>query len=347
MARINLLTIHWGCSYGGTMQTYATLKTLRSLGHKVTLINLVHPKIKERKVKLTPGSLLSNVRNLQFHIFRFLHFGRQTKRMYSLDSSLLPKADYTIVGSDQVWNSDITTVIKDAYFLGFAKDTQRLSYASSFGKFEWEENESYTDRIKAELSGFKAVSVREETGVSICRNVFGVDAIQLLDPTLFLTDYSRLVRGGKSINQVFPFLLARRNNEHRKICSLVSDVLGLPQYHYNRYQSIFGRSPQKWLKLMKNSAFIITDSFHGLAFSLLFHKQFLVVCADKKKFARLQSLLAVVKLEDRFIQSYEDLMLRLDIIKEQIDYTSVDKLLEREREKTRNFLKLLDGKNEE
>lgn len=320
------------------MQTYATLKTLRALGHEVTLINLVHPKIRDNKVKLTLGYLLGNIRNLQFSIFRLLHFGKQTKMMYSLDPTLIPKADYTIVGSDQVWNSDITTKIKDAYFLGFAKDTQRLSYASSFGKYEWEEDEQYTARIKEELSGFKAVSVRETTGVSICKEIFGVDAIQLLDPTLFCLDYSELVRDNKPLKQIFSFLLINKSIENDKICSLVSKELAIPLYERNRFQSIFGRSPKNWLRLMKNSAFIITDSFHGLAFSLLFHKQFLVVCADKKKFTRLQSLLSLVKLEDRYIQSYEDLERRRSIIKNQIDYTLVDSFLDVEREKTRKFL---------
>lgn len=327
------------------MQTYATLKTLRALGHKVTLINLVHPKIRKKQVKLTPGYLLGNIRNLQFSIFRLFHFGKQTKIMYSLDSSLIPKADYTIVGSDQVWNSDITTVIKDAYFLGFAKDTQRLSYASSFGKYEWEEDEQYTARIKEELSGFKAVSVRETTGISICKDFFGVDAIQLLDPTLFCVDYSELVRRNRPLKQIFPFLLINKSIENDKICSLVSNELAIPLYQQNRFQRIFGRSPKNWLRLMKNSAFIITDSFHGLAFSLLFHKQFLVVCADKKKFARLQSLLSLVRLEDRYIQSFEDLERRRSIIKNQIDYASVDTFLEVEREKTRKFLNKVESIN--
>jgi hypothetical protein len=324
------------------MQTYATLKTLRDLGHEVTLINLVHPKIKHKKVKLTLSGLFSSVKSVQFSLFRFLYFGKRTKRLYAIDSNQIPKADFTIVGSDQVWNSDITTKLKQDYFLGFAKNTKRLSYASSFGKYNWEEDDSYTAKIKEELSGFKAVSVRENEGVSISKDVFGVDAVQLLDPTLFCSDYSELVHNKRPNNKIFPFLLVPNSQDNEAICNEVSKALNIPIYHPDWLQILIGSSPQSWLNRIKNSAFIITDSFHGLAFSILFHKQFLVVCADKKKFVRLQSLLSLVKLEDRYVQSYEDLTSRYDIITNPIDYTIVDAILDDERSKTRIFLNQLD-----
>lgn len=324
------------------MQTYATLKTLRALGHKVTLINLVHPKIRERRIRLAPDSLLSSVRTLQFHLFRFFYFGKQTKRMYSLDTRLIPKADYTIVGSDQVWNSDITTVIKDAYFLGFAKNTKRISYASSFGKYDWEEDEHYTKQVKDELSNFIAVSVRESSGSTICKNVFGVDAIQLLDPTLYWRDYSELVKSRKPIKEIFAFLLVNESEENRKICEYVAKMIGCPVFRPKILQRIFGKSPKSWLGRMHNSEYIITDSFHGLAFSLIFHKQFLILCADQNKFARLQSLLTLLGLEDRYIASYDDLIRRKAIVTKRINYETVDSILNKEREKTRTFLNHLN-----
>lgn len=339
MAKINLLTIHWGLSYGGTMQTYATLKTLRNLGHDVTLINLVHPNLKERKVKFTPKGLLNEVRTLQFVLFRFLHFGKRTKKMYYLNPNYIPEADYTVVGSDQVWNSDITTKIKLSYFLDFAKKTKRLSYASSFGKYEWEEDKEYTTKVKSELTDFKAISVRDESGVKICKDVFGLNAIQLLDPTLMHSDYSELVNKNKHIKEIFAFLLNGKSEENVNICKMVSEELGIPVYHPSRIQKYFGCSPIAWLNRIKNSSFIITDSFHGLALSILFRKQFLVVCADKNKFARLHSLLHLIHYENRHVLSTQDLTSRKEIIFSQIDYEIVDVILTNEREKSMCFLK--------
>ena len=81
MARINLLTIHWGCSYGGTMQTYATVKTLQGLGHKVKVINLVHPKTKFKNNYRTKTSLNNLIREFQFYLFRRFSIGHFTKKI--------------------------------------------------------------------------------------------------------------------------------------------------------------------------------------------------------------------------------------------------------------------------
>ena len=337
MARINLLTIHWGCSYGGTMQTYATVKTLQGLGHKVKVINLVHPKTKFKNKYRTKTSLNNLIREFQFYLFRKFYIGHFTKKMYSIKSRLIPECDYTIVGSDQVWNSDITSTLKMSYFLDFETRSTKLSYASSFGKSTWKEEPAITSEVHKCLSSFKAISVRETTGVDICQNIFGVKATLLLDPTLIHANFDRLVKK-KPIHEVFPFLL-KKNAETNSICQLVSKELGLPLYSSNRYRQIFRRSPREWLNRIKNSDFIITDSFHGLAFSLLFHKHFIVLCANEQKFVRLKSLLNLLHLENRFIKSFNDLTKRESIINEKINYMAVDEILDIERQKAISFLK--------
>lgn len=336
MAKINLLTIHWGCSYGGTMQTYATIKILRQLGHEVVLINLIHPKSNNLFRNIRSISLF--IRIVQFSLFRYFYFGKTTNKMFSIEEKYLPKADYTIVGSDQVWNSDITTSLKASYFLDFVNEGQKISYASSFGKSDWTEDENYTNYIKKQLDEFKAVSVREESGLQICKNVFGIHAIQVIDPTLMHSNYDELIKSNKPIHEIFPFLLAKTNNS-KNICELVSNKLGIPLFSRNRIHNYFGRSPKEWLRRMKNSSYIITDSFHGLAFSIIFHKQFLVVCADVRKFTRLQSLLSLLHLEERFIKSPEDLANRIDIIQKVVDYNIIDSILDSERKKSLSFLK--------
>lgn len=319
------------------MQTYATVKTLQRLGHHVCVINLVHPKHNNSKRTLSPSVFLSRIRQLQFGLFRLFYIGHLTKRMYSINKKYIPECDYTIVGSDQVWNSDITSPISMPYFLDFAKKGTKLSYASSFGKSVWENDADYTEKVKELLSEFKAISVRESSGIAICHDVFKVEATQLLDPTLICGNYSELVKEGKIKKQVYPFLLVN-NESTKKISNLVSQELRIPLYEENKYRFYFKRSPKAWLNRMRNSAFIITDSFHGLAFSLLFHKPFIVVCADAKKFTRLQSLLQLVKLENRFVKSFDDLATRKDLLSDNINYVLVDRILEDERNKALSFL---------
>lgn len=339
MAKINLLTVHWGGSYGGTMQTYATLMILKELGHKVTLIDLNHPNQKFF-YKLThkrSTKLLWIINEVTFALFRLFHLGKKTRRMFSIENNTVPESDYTIVGSDQVWNGDITGPIQMSYFLNFEKNAKKLSFASSFGKFQWEENETITNEVKSNLKQFSAISVREESGVRICKEVFDVDAVQVLDPTLVYKNYDELLTKQQPIHQIYPFLL-NPSAETNQICQVVSREIGLQLYNPSRIKGLLSGGPKAWLNRMKASDFIITDSFHGLAFSLIFHKQFIVLCANEKKFARLESLLSLVNLSDRYVKSSRDLLARIDLLHRSIDFDEVDRILALERKKSIAFL---------
>ena len=337
MAKINLLTIHWGNSYGGTMQTYATIKLLKELGHDVTLINLIHPRLKNKLFKKHNTRFSWIIEDIQFSMFRLLHFGHMTKRMYSIKDSVIPDCDVTIVGSDQVWNSDITGPLQLSYFLDFVNRGDKLSFASSFGKFEWESDDETTKTVKNYLLKFKAISVREESGVSICKDVFDTDAVLVLDPTLVYGKYDDIIKDNKPRHTILTFLL-KPNKNTKAICKMVSNEIKLPLYSPHRIIRSILLGPNSWLKRMKNSDFIITDSFHGLAFSLIFHKNFIVLCADDKKFARLHSLLSLVHLEDRYVQSIDDLSKRLSLVHNDINYEEVDKILSEKRRESIEFL---------
>ena len=319
------------------MQTYATIKTLRQLGHDVTLINLVHPKSEFKNKYVDYRSLFSLVKIFQFYLFRKRFFGKSTKKMHEFTGAL-PKADYTIVGSDQVWNGQITTQLRSHYFLDFVTEGKKIAYASSFGRSIWIEDQNYTDHVKSWLSDFEAISVREETGVEICSKVFGVNAERVIDPTLMHTSYKELIKSEKPIHRVYRFLFIN-NDTTNSICGYVSNRLGIPLYSSSLYEDVFKCSPIDWLNRIKNSDFIITDSFHGLAFSIIFHKRFIVLCADKSKFTRLQTLLCLLGLEDRYVKDLNDILIRNHIIDSSIDYTKVDNILDNERNRSLLFLK--------
>lgn len=341
MARVNLLTIHWGCSFGGTLQTFATVKTLQDLGHDVKVINLVHPKTKFfhriKKRHSLPALLYDFNMNLRFFHFQRHHIGHFTRKMYNIHGPYIPPCDFTIVGSDQVWNEDITTPLELTYFLDFVKKGEKIAYASSFGKFHWEGSSSYTKTVKELLGKFKSISVREESAVQICKSVFGVDAIHILDPTLVWGNYDKLLKVQTGSHYIYSFLF-KNDEETKTVCNTISRELELSIFKPTKVQSFTDASPRGWLNRMRNADFIITDSFHGLAFSIIFHKNFIVLCADKKKFARLLSLLKLVHLEDRFVSSLKDLLSRINLLKENINYSEVDKILLKERQKALSFL---------
>lgn len=241
------------------------------------------------------------------------------------------------MGSDQVWNRDITGCFGNAFYLDFVCGTRKVALSSSFGKEKWEESDEYTEDVKNLLSQFSAISVRESTGVTILNSVFGLKAINLPDPTLGYGKFDNLVLNHKPLHQVFSFLLLEDSSAKQK-ANHIADILGLPLFQHTTITCRLQNGPKHWLTRIKNSEFIITDSFHGLALSLIFNKQFFVFCASEKKFTRLRSLLKLLSLEDRYIESIEDFDNRKDSLLKPIDYTHVNAVLKNEQERYHMFI---------
>lgn len=273
MAKINLLTIHYGRSYGAVMQTYATCRLLEELGHDVTVINIIHPKL--RSFYKSPGNLKHIIKEWQFYRFKKNFFSKMTVKTYSMEKQRLPNADYTIVGSDQVWNRDITGQFGKSFYLDFVPENQkRVAFCSSFGKAIWNEDESYTKEIKTELEKFYAISIREKSGVEIMKDVFGIDSVNLQDPTICYGRFEDLILNDKKTDCIFPFLL-NPSEEAKERVSFIAKELSTLLYRNNRRRVYLFSGPRYWLTNIHNAKYVITDSFHGLALSTLFHKQFL------------------------------------------------------------------------
>ena len=337
MAKINLLTIHYGKCYGAVMQTYATCRLLEEAGHDVTVINIVHPRLKNHYISFR--KLASIITEWQFYLFKKRYFSKMTSKTYSIDDQKLPDADYTIVGSDQVWTRDITGDFGNAFFLDFVPENQkRIAFCSSFGKSMWEESAGYTNSVRKELENFSAISVREKSGQNILNEIFGIHGICLQDPTIGYGEFDRLILNDKSQNCIFPFLL-NLSSEAKKKAQLLAKELSCPLYFPNRLKACLFRGPRRWLTNIHNSKYVITDSFHGLALSIIFHKNFFVFCADSKKFTRLLSLLELVGLENRYIKSEEDFLNRKNELLIPIDYKTVDNILRQKKDEFRQFIR--------
>ena len=336
MAKINLLTIHYGRCYGAVMQTYATCKLLEEAGHDVTVINIIHPKL--RNIYKSISKWRDIVREWQFYRFKKKYFSKMTVKTYSIEEQKFPDADYTIVGSDQVWNRDITDIFGKAFYLDFVPEKQkRVALCSSFGKAVWSEDEKYTNELKKKFEKFHAISIREKSGVKIMKNTFGLEATNLQDPTLSYGDFEGLILNENEKNQIFTFLLNQSPEANAK-AAFLSKELSTPLYKRSRKNLYLLSGPRHWLTNIHNSKYVITDSFHGLALSILFHKQFFVFCADPMKFTRLQSVLELLGLQNRFVQSKEDFANRKDELLEPIDYNIVEEILKREQKKSRDFI---------
>lgn len=334
MAKINLLTIHWGMSYGAIMQTYATCKLLEESGHNVSVINIVHPKQKIFYTNIR--AFFCFFMDAQFSFFKRRYFPSLTPKMYRIDLQYLKTADYIIVGSDQTWNRDITSPLELNYFVDFAPNVKKVSLSSSFGKFNWSEDEEYTNRVKELLHRFDALSVREDSGKDILKNCFGLESTVLVDPTLAYGKYDDLLLHQKPNNQIYTFFVNEKS-QYENIIEHISKDLNLSVFRHSKISYYLKNSPRHWLTYIKNSSVVITDSFHGVVFSVIFKKDFFVLCGDDKKFTRINYLLSSLGIKGRYIRSIEDYESRKNTFAP-IDYTLIDCILRDERAKYRSFI---------
>lgn len=336
MAKVNLLTIHYGRCYGAVMQTFATCKMLEEAGHEVTVINIIHPKLK--KFFTTFNNIKQIVKEYQFYRFKRKYFSKMSTKTYSINNQKLPKADYTVVGSDQVWNRDITGTFDYAFYLDFVPNYQkRIALCSSFGKAEWNEDNDYTNSLKKEFEKFDAISIREKSGVDIMKRIFNIEAINLQDPTLCYGKFGGLILDKKEKNIVFPFLLNKSNEAKAKV-KFISDELNIPIYKETRINTYLQSGPRHWLTNIYNCKYVITDSFHGLALSILYKKEFFVFCADPNKFTRLQSLLELIGLQNRIINTSNYFKTHKEDLLKPIDYEKVYQIIKKEQDKAKQFI---------
>lgn len=346
MAKINLLTLHYSDNNGAVLQTYATCEILQRLGHEVTLINLKDSEVYKKFFRAKYHYRMIP-RYLRFQQFRNKYYAKQTPIMFKVDSSKIPPCDYTIIGSDQVWNPDITYPLQGyAYFLDFVNDSsKKIALASSFGKSEWDAT-AHTDRVKELLSDFTAISVRETSGVDICRDVFGVDAIVVVDPTVALNDFSYIIDPTPKPSHEIRFFLFKQTYSVAVIDYLIGKTgltgrnIGYDITVLQKYQQVkfWKQTPKDWLEGIRDAEIFLSDSFHGVACSIVLHKQFIALCADEKKFERIRSFLTLVHLENRIVLSLNDLKARYDELMTPIDYSVVDPILKQKQEEYFQFV---------
>lgn len=203
--------------------------------------------------------------------------------------------DAVIVGSDQVWRPKYSYRIKDK-FLDFCKkkkDLKRIAYAASFGVDSWEYSLKQTLACSRLAQKFDAISVREESGVKLCNEHFGVYATWVLDPTLLLTrdDYLLICKDIPSSSEKYLAVYVLDENEQvTKTYEKVAENLGLviKKFHADSKSTL---TVPEWLAMFRDASYVVTDSFHGTVFSIIFGKEFKCIYNEGRGSARFESLL--------------------------------------------------------
>lgn len=259
------------------------------------------------------------------------------------------------MGSDQIWRPIYIPPAwgedKTVAFLGFAREwnVKRYTYGASFGVDTWDFPRAYEPDYAALAQTFNAVSVREDSGVTLCRDHLGVDAVHVLDPTMLLPKehYVNLYKTA-STPQSNGTLLAYILDANPQITTLVEHIAhqrGLKPFSVNRKEPQQCHSPQdriypsveSWLRGFADAQFVVTDSFHGCVFSILFNKPFVTTSNINRGNARIESLLRMFGLENHLVHNVEEYDARTDYALASEVQTRLDRL----RIKSMDFLKQL------
>lgn len=346
--KVSLFTI-WGIgNFGAEMQTYATVKALRELGYEVNvarifLYDIERPSIRGRIAKFLQWILRAPC-NIKFSEF-WKKYIPKGKRYYSLDELRKdpPVADVYLVGSDQVWNPNICKGLIPVFLLDFAPNNiKRISYASSFGINKWIESDETTNLFKKNLRLFSAVGCREKTGCQILKEIFNIEATNVLDPTLLHHNYDEITAQVPQDDTLAYYPLENDPELEQNALSLAKK-LNLKAVNINQSNRIIKTvvydriGIEEWLSGIQKSTLVLTRSFHGVALSLVYQKQFIVV-NDNSVSSRITDLLEKLNLTSRYYTSYKE-MIKAEPWLEPINYNEVNKKLDEFRTISWNYLK--------
>lgn len=372
--KILILSQPIGGNYGGIIQAYALQSIITKIGVQAVTDNYINTqdniKYKLKKIKrIFHNIILRENRILMYD--KEIHKVLTAQTRYFIDAKLyicntrLNKKqldiqdiygfDTVVVGSDQVWRKPYSNIPE--YLLDFTKgmDIKRISYAASFGKDDLSE---YGDKLikksAALAKKFDAISVREDSGVDICNEYWGVKAQQHVDPTLLLEkdDYLKLIHEDinvlkKSDGQIFTYVLDSDKNKD-EIIDKVSSHLKMKTFDIMPPKPMTKKelrsNPDKfalphvtqWLKSFKDADFVITDSFHGSVFSIIFNKPFIAIGNKERGLTRFSSLLRLFNLEDRLVSNSNSV---LSITDSPINWKEVNEIKLREKKRGIKYLK--------
>ena len=338
--RIAILTQPLCSNYGGILQAYALQYTLNKLGHTSIIIEkqylqeanylkifLELPKRLITKYILKIRKyIFSENKNNKHQIERrkytnsFIKRYIQNEFVSNYNSINLSKFDAFVVGSDQVWRPLYNWGNIDKMYLSFIpkeSNIKRLAYAASFGTREWEYTDDQTTTCTELLSQFDGVSVRESCGVELCdKYLKRDDAVCVLDPTLLLDrgEYKNLCTDIPAIdhNTLCAYILDLNDGIKQRL-KIIANEKGLKLKIVSADNNCTLTVPE-WIAMFRDAKCIITDSFHGTVFSIIFNKEFYSITNIERGSSRFTSLLSQFDLISRLYTSINEISLVEDTI---------------------------------
>lgn len=356
--KVGLLTFHSAHNYGAILQAYATQEVVKKLGHKIEVIDYrppyliqqyVLPRIEKRAFKIKIKLLIEGLICLPWRMIRRrgflrfmqtrLHLTRETyeKNEINIDETF----DTYIIGSDQVWNIKLTRGFDPVYWGQFRanRESRKITYAASMSNYSLS-NKELTIMGKF-LHDFHSISVREEALSKFLNDSFGISAETVLDPVFLLeaNDWKKISKNPR-IHQkyILVYTISLREEVLRIARAAAKEFnariielgMGVDKFVFsNNYQTT---SPEEYLGLFEHAEYIITSSFHGTAFSILFNRPFYSIAHNNDKDSRQKTILGKLGLLERFIPK------DANPIFDSFDYSPINEKLIHIRDKSITFL---------
>ena len=367
---VAVMTLHNSPNYGSCLQTYATQAVLSGIGVAPRIIdyyredaipeNETDRALNGQLVKKMPIFRLPGVKALAripvsrivarraapLNEFRRSRLALTDRKYYSYEDLEAdpPQADIYCTGSDQVWNSVWNKGFNKAFYLEFAPvEATRIAYAASIGKSSLEEWEKAP--MREALLKYSHISVREEEAVELLDSIGVPGAVPVIDPTLMLdrSAWGRIASKESVPEQ--PYILIyqlNKNPEFDQYAQKLSKKLHLPLYRiaYGVHEKRKGEHTivcpkvEEFLGLFMNAEYVLTDSFHGTAFSLNLGRKFVSISPGRFS-GRIMNLLKMTGVTDHYLEDYRD----VKIADNPIDFGYVQSVFKDKRLRAETFLR--------
>lgn len=357
--KIGILTFHWADDFGAMLQAYGLKYTLEDMDCKVDVVPYANRNLVGRywlfcwigeRTDTQKKSGRWNKSRSKSNLKNFSHFHRKRRAMKQFRRKFLTtkagksrerflklkKYDAIVIGSDQVWNPEITVGIDSMYFGNFAKksDAKTIAYAASLGKERLEPEDG--KHIGALLDkNFDFVSVRENSSIPFLKEYSEKDILAMPDPTL-LCNCSVWEKLTCNPGVAEPFVLFHTTETNEEMLGFAK---GLCEKHGLKFINAreLAIGPSGFLWLVEHAEYVVTNSFHCLVYSILFHKCFFIFSHSNKN-ARLKDLLENTGLTDRIAEHFTD-----EIALQEPDWAKVDACLLSLQSKGKAFLETVLG----
>lgn len=336
--KIGILTHPLGVNYGGILQAYALFTVLEQMGHQVIVLRRDHDlsffKNVVKKILISinyPRYNSPKYHKLRQFIKSHIYESPRLSSTEELKSFVRKKClDLVIVGSDQVWRADYAMRFGYDYFLDFVPEgIKRASYAASFGLSEWKYSAEQSEIIKNLLKKFSSVSVREFDGQMLCEKYLNCNPDIVLDPTMLLpVDHYESIISKRIVDESYVYVYWLGSDEDK--LKILDRYKNMKIVDVSLRQGEPLSSVEEWLSYIKYADIVITDSFHGCVFSLLFHRQFVMHVNKTGGFGRIESLYKLFEIDYKLLDIYQE-----------IDYSFFEEKLKDWRIRSMNYLKSL------